>query len=242
MHKKLITYYKKNIDKKEINKFNTLASKWWNNSDVFKSLHHINTIRFNYILKHSNGLFGKKILDVGCGGGILSESMAQEGAQVTGLDISDNSLNIARAHALNKNLKINYIQETIEAHTKQHIQHYDVITCMEVLEHVPDPISIIQSCATIIKIQGSVFFSTLNRTFKAWLFAIIGAEYLFHIIPMGSHKFNKFITPSELLDWIDTTTLEEQHITGLYYNPFTRKNSLTNNLNINYLLHTQRKQ
>lgn len=234
--------HKNNIDNKEIKKFNTLADKWWDTSNAFKSLHHINSTRLNYILKHSNGLFNKKILDVGCGGGILSESMAQEGAKVTGLDISYNSLKIAKLHALNKNLKILYIQETIEKHTKYHINHYDIITCMEILEHIPDPLSTIQACANLIKINGSVFFSTLNHTLKSWLFAIIGAEYIFNIIPKGSHNFNKFISPSKLLDWIDSTALEEQDITGLYYNPFTKKSLLTNNLDINYLIHTQRKQ
>lgn len=230
-----------NIDYKEINKFNTLASEWWNTSSTFQSLHHINLIRLHYILKHSNGLFGKKILDVGCGGGILSESMAREGAKVTGLDMSVVSLESAKSHALHEKLKINYIQETIEVHAQNHINYYDVITCMEILEHVPHPDSIIRSCANAVKIKGSVFFSTLNRTFQAWLLAIIGAEYIFHIIPKGSHKFDKFITPSELLDWIDSTVLEEQNITGIYYNPITKKISLTHNLNINYLIHTQRK-
>lgn len=231
-----------NVDDQEINKFNTFASEWWNTSNIFKSLHQINLVRLNYILKNSNGLFNKKVLDVGCGGGILSESMAQEGAKVTGLDMSHVSLNIAKLHALNKNLKINYIQETIETHVQTYINYYDIITCMEILEHVPNPFSIIQACAIAIKKKGSVFFSTLNRTFKSWLFAIIGAEYIFRIIPKNSHNFNKFITPSELLNWIDLTALEEQNITGLYYNPLTKKILLTHNLNINYLLHTQRKK
>lgn len=233
---------KKNIDAKEINKFNKLASEWWNTSSSFKSLHHINTIRLKYILKHSNGLFNKKVLDVGCGGGILSESMAQEGAIVTGLDMSYISLKIAKKHATKKNLKINYIQETIETHAQYHINDYDIITCMEILEHVPDPFSIIQACAIIIKINGSIFFSTINRTFKSFFLAIIGAEYILRIIPKGSHNFNKFITPSELLNWIDNVGLEEESITGLYYNPFTKKILLTNNLQINYILHVQRKQ
>lgn len=234
--------HKNNVDYKEINKFNKLASEWWNTSNAFKSLHHINLIRLNYILKHSNGLFNKKVLDVGCGGGILSESMAQAGAIVTGLDISYFSLETAKSHALNKNLKINYIQDTIEKHIQCYSNYYDIITCMEILEHVPNPFSIVQSCATAIKIKGSVFFSTLNRTLKALLLAIIGAEYILRIIPKGSHNFNKFITPSELLNWIDSTTLEEQNITGIHYNPITKKILLTHNLDINYLIHTQRQQ
>lgn len=233
--------YHNNFNNEEINKFNTLAYKWWNTSNAFKSLHHINTIRLNYILQHSNGLFGKKVLDVGCGGGILSESMAREGAQVTGLDMSYASLKIAKSHALKKNFKINYIQETIETHTQKYKNHYDVVTCMETLEHVPNPFSIIQHCARTVTKNGSVFFSTLNRTFKSWLLAIIGAEYIFNIVPKGSHHFQKFITPSELLSWIDATVLEEQNISGLYYNPVTKKTLLTHNLDINYFIHTQRK-
>lgn len=233
----------KNIDNEEINKFNTRAFDWWNTSNTFKTLHHINSIRLNYILKRSGGLFNKKILDVGCGGGILSESMCYAGANVTGLDISHNSLKIAKLHAYNKNLKITYIQETIEEHITRHLNYrYDIITCMEILEHVPNPLSIVQTCEKLIKIGGSVFFSTLNRTFKSWLFAIIGAEYIFKIIPKGSHNFNKFISPSKLFDWIDSTSLEEQDITGIYYNPFTKTTSLTKNLDINYLIHTQRTQ
>lgn len=236
------TIHKNNTDDKEINKFNILAPEWWNTTSyTFRSLHHINLERLNYILKYSNGLFNKKILDVGCGGGILSESMTQQGGHVTGLDMSKVSLEIAKLHALNKNLEIKYIQETIETHAQYHKNYYDVITCMEILEHVPDPFSIIQACAITVKINGSVFFSTLNRTFKSWLLAIIGAEYILNIIPKGSHNFNKFITPSELLNWIDSTTLEEQNITGLYYNPLTKKILLTRNLDINYILHTQRK-
>ncbi|URJ30430.1 bifunctional 2-polyprenyl-6-hydroxyphenol methylase/3-demethylubiquinol 3-O-methyltransferase UbiG [Candidatus Blochmannia vicinus (nom. nud.)] len=236
-----LTIVQKNINKTKINKFNVSTSQWWGPHNIFKPLHHINLTRFNYIIEHSNGLFGKKILDVGCGGGILSESMAQAGAKVIGLDINASALEAAKLHALNQDLNIHYTQEPIENHVLNHTDYYDVITCMEVLEHVPDPISIIHACSTMIKIDGSVFFSTLNRTFKSWLLVIIGAEYLFNLIPKGTHNFNKFITPSELLEWIDSTTLEEKNITGLYYNPFTNKCTLINNVDANYILHTQRK-
>ncbi|WP_331828663.1 bifunctional 2-polyprenyl-6-hydroxyphenol methylase/3-demethylubiquinol 3-O-methyltransferase UbiG [Candidatus Blochmannia sp. SNP] len=235
------TVTQKNINKKVINKFNASLSQWWGPYNIFKPLHHINLTRFNYIIEHSNGLFGKKVLDVGCGGGILSESMAQAGAKVIGLDISTSALEAAKLHALNQGLNIYYTQETVKNHAINHINYYDVITCMEVLEHVSDPISIIYACSTMIKINGSVFFSTLNRTFKSWLLIIIGAEYFLRLIPKGTHDFNKFITPSELLKWIDSTILEEQNITGLHYNPFTNKCTLIHNIDINYILHTQRK-
>ncbi|URJ29922.1 bifunctional 2-polyprenyl-6-hydroxyphenol methylase/3-demethylubiquinol 3-O-methyltransferase UbiG [Blochmannia endosymbiont of Camponotus sp.] len=236
-----LTITQKNINKTKISKSNASTSQWWGPYNIFKPLHHINLTRFNYIIEHSNGLFGKKVLDVGCGGGILSESMAQAGAKVIGLDISTSALEAAKLHALNQNLNIHYIQETIKYHALNHIDYYDVITCMEVLEHVPDPISIVHACSTMIKIDGSVFFSTLNRTFKSWLLVIIGAEYFLRLIQKGTHNFNKFITPSELLEWIDSTTLEEQNITGLYYNPFTKKCALIHNIDTNYILHTQRK-
>ncbi|WP_159715259.1 bifunctional 2-polyprenyl-6-hydroxyphenol methylase/3-demethylubiquinol 3-O-methyltransferase UbiG [Blochmannia endosymbiont of Camponotus nipponensis] len=226
----------------DINNFNTSTSQWWGPSNTFKPLHHINSIRFKYIIERSNGLFGKKILDIGCGGGILSECMAQAGAKVVGLDINSSALEEAKSHALHQDLNIFYTQEKIEYHALNHINHYDVITCMEVLEHVSHPLSVIHACSSMIKTGGSVFFSTLNRTFKSWLFIIIGCEHILHIIPKGTHSFNKFITPSELLEWIDSTILEEKNITGLCYNPFTCKCTLTQNVNTNYILHAQLKQ
>lgn len=230
----------KNIDKIEVDRFNTLANQWWNTNGVFKSLHDINTIRLDYILKYSNGLFGKTILDVGCGGGLLTEKMVQEGAHVTGLDISAHSLLVAQSHALSNNLTIHYILETIEKHALNHANCYDIVTCMEVLEHSPNPSSIINACSSVSKKGGLVFFSTVNRTFKSWLFVIIGAEYIFRIIPIGTHKFKKFITPSELLTWIDTTKLKEKNIMGMCYNPITNQCKLSNNIDMNYILYTQR--
>lgn len=230
----------RNIDTAEINQFNTIATQWWNPNGMLKSLHDINPIRLDYILKHSNGLFGKTILDIGCGGGLLTESMSREGAKVVGLDMSPDLILIAKTHALTQNLSIHYTLETIESHALTHSNHYDIVTCMEVLEHVPDPLSIIKACAQVIKKDGSIFFSTLNRTFKSWLFVIIGAEYILNLIPKGTHKFQKFITPSELLNWIDFTKLKEINITGLYYNPITNQCTLSKDISMNYMLHTKR--
>ncbi|ADV33864.1 3-demethylubiquinone-9 3-O-methyltransferase [Candidatus Blochmanniella vafra str. BVAF] len=240
MNKKITKNLTKNIDPKEIKRFNLSASQWWNTNGIFQSLHHINNTRLHYIIKYSNGLHKKKILDIGCGGGILSESMARKGAKVTGLDYSSNSLNIAKKHALSHNLIINYKLETIEQHLLNHTNHYDIITCMEVLEHVPNPLEIINACSSMIKIGGSIFFSTLNRTLKAWLLVIIGAEYIFNLIPKGTHTLERFITPSELLDWIDITKLEANNISGIYYNPFTYNCMITQDISVNYILHTQR--
>lgn len=237
---KKLNQNKKNIDEIEINRFNAFALQWWNTKGIFKALHDINTTRLDYILRYSNGLFGKTVLDVGCGGGLLAESMTQAGAQVTGLDISIDSLLAAKSHALSQNLIIYYILETIEEHALNHINCYDIVTCMELLEHVPNPLSIVKACSSLIKIGGSVFFSTLNRTFKSWLFIIIGAEYILKIIPKGTHKFKKFISPSELLNWIDTTKLTGKNIMGISYNPITDQCKLSNDLSMNYILHTQR--
>lgn len=229
-----------NIDITEVNKFNALANQWWKVNGIFKSLHDINAIRLDYILQYSNGLFGKTVLDVGCGGGVLAESMAREGAHVIGLDISLDSLLAAKSHALAQNLIIYYILETIEKHALKHKNCYDIVTCMEVLEHIPNPLSIIQSCSSVIKINGSVFFSTINRTIKSWLFIIIGAENVLQVIPKGTHTFKKFITPSELLNWIDKTELRAKHITGICYNPITNQCKLSANISMNYILHAQR--
>ncbi|WMY94852.1 MAG: bifunctional 2-polyprenyl-6-hydroxyphenol methylase/3-demethylubiquinol 3-O-methyltransferase UbiG [Arsenophonus sp.] len=226
---------KKNIDYNEIKKFNFIASQWWNKNK--SSLHQINPLRLNFILKHTNGIFGKKILDIGCGGGILSESMHNEGAIVTGIDITPKMIKNAKLHALKKNIKIQYIKETAEKHAKKKSKSYDIITCMEMLEHVPYPKSIIKACEKLIKPGGHIFFSTINRNKKSWLFAIIAAEYILNIVPRGTHNIKKFIQPSELLSWIDQTSLEEQNIIGLHYNPFSNKFYLGENVDVNYILH-----
>ncbi|MBY7828436.1 bifunctional 2-polyprenyl-6-hydroxyphenol methylase/3-demethylubiquinol 3-O-methyltransferase UbiG [Vibrio fluvialis] len=228
-----------NVDPNEIKKFEEMASRWWDLEGEFKPLHQINPLRLNYVLERANGLFGKKVLDVGCGGGILAESMAREGALVTGLDMGKEPLEVARLHALETGTKLTYIQSTIEDHAQDNAQAYDVVTCMEMLEHVPDPLSVIQSCAALVKPGGHVFFSTLNRNFKSYLFAIVGAEKLLKIVPEGTHDHEKFIRPSELLKMIDATPLQEQAITGLLYNPLTDTYRLGANVDVNYIIHTR---
>ncbi|NAW64193.1 bifunctional 2-polyprenyl-6-hydroxyphenol methylase/3-demethylubiquinol 3-O-methyltransferase UbiG [Photobacterium halotolerans] len=227
-----------NVDPAEISKFEEMASRWWDLEGEFKPLHQINPLRLNYVIDHAGGLFGKKILDVGCGGGILAESMAREGAEVTGLDMGKEPLTVARLHALETGTKLDYIQQTVEEHAEQHPELYDIVTCMEMLEHVPDPASVIASCARLVKPGGHVFFSTLNRNMKSYLFAIVGAEQVMKLVPKGTHDHKKFIRPSELMAMVDLTALEDHHITGLHYNPLTDTYKLGRNVDVNYILHT----
>ncbi|SDG96745.1 3-demethylubiquinone-9 3-methyltransferase [Vibrio xiamenensis] len=228
----------KNVDPNEIKKFEDMASRWWDLEGEFKPLHQINPLRLNYVLERTHGLFGKKVLDVGCGGGILSESMAKEGAIVTGLDMGKEPLEVARLHALETGTELSYIQSTIEDHAEQHPQHYDVVTCMEMLEHVPDPSSVIKACSELVKPGGHVFFSTLNRNFKSYLFAIVGAEKVMKIVPEGTHEHEKFIKPSELLKMVDKADLHAMGIKGLHYNPLTDTYSLGQKVDVNYIVHT----
>ena len=229
-----------NVDLDEIKKFEDMASRWWDLEGEFKPLHQINPLRLNYVLDACDGLFGKRVLDVGCGGGILAVSMAKEGANVTGLDMGKEPLEVARLHALETGTKLEYIQSTIEQHAQEHAGEYDVVTCMEMLEHVPDPLSVVRSCEQLVKPGGKVFFSTLNRNIKSYLFAIVGAEQLLKIVPKGTHHHEKFIKPSELLKMIDQTSLTELGITGLHYNPVTDNYKLGSNVDVNYIIHTQK--
>ncbi|WP_019209361.1 bifunctional 2-polyprenyl-6-hydroxyphenol methylase/3-demethylubiquinol 3-O-methyltransferase UbiG [Yersinia massiliensis] len=229
-----------NVDEQEIAKFEAVASRWWDLEGEFKPLHRINPLRLDYILQRSGGIFGKNVLDVGCGGGILAESMAHEGANVTGLDMGYEPLQVARLHALETGTKLDYVQETVEQHAQKHPQHYDVVTCMEMLEHVPDPASVIRACAQLVKPGGHVFFSTINRNTKSWLMAVVGAEYVLKMVPKGTHDSKKFIRPSELIGWVDKTSLLERHIIGLHYNPLTDHFKLGRNVDVNYMVHTQR--
>jgi 2-polyprenyl-6-hydroxyphenyl methylase/3-demethylubiquinone-9 3-methyltransferase len=227
-----------NVDHQEIAKFEAVASRWWDLEGEFKPLHRINPLRLNYIQQRADGVFGKKILDVGCGGGILAESMAREGADVTGLDMGAEPLQVARLHSLETGIKVTYVQETVEQHADEHAGLYDIVTCMEMLEHVPDPRSVVLACAKLVKPGGHVFFSTINRNNKAWLMAVIGAEYVLKMVPKGTHDVKKFIRPAELIGWIDETSLRERNMIGLHYNPLTDKFKLAPNVDVNYMVHT----
>jgi len=230
-----------NVDRGEIAKFEAVASRWWDTEGEFKPLHRINPLRLGYITERAGGLFGKTVLDVGCGGGILSESMARQGATVTGLDMGAEPLQVARLHALESGVELDYVQETVEEHAAKHPEKYDVVTCMEMLEHVPDPASVVKACARLVKPGGHVFFSTLNRNGKSWLMAVVGAEYILRMVPKGTHDIKKFIKPAELLNWVDGTKLQERHMTGLHFNPLTNRFTLGPGVDVNYMLHTQAK-
>jgi 2-polyprenyl-6-hydroxyphenyl methylase/3-demethylubiquinone-9 3-methyltransferase len=229
-----------NADQTEIDKFSALAHRWWDPSSEFKPLHAINPLRLAWIQEHVS-ISGKKVLDVGCGGGILAESMAIAGAQAKGIDLSEKALKVADLHSLESGVQVQYEYISAEDLAKKEAGQYDVVTCMEMLEHVPDPLSIIKSCAALVKPGGKVFFSTLNRNPKSYLFAIIGAEYLLRILPKGTHDYKKFIKPSELNEFIREAGLELNELIGLSYNPITEVYSLGRDTDVNYLMATTKK-
>jgi 2-polyprenyl-6-hydroxyphenyl methylase/3-demethylubiquinone-9 3-methyltransferase len=224
-----------NVDHAEISKFEELASRWWDPHSEFKPLHEINPLRLGYI-KHFISLEGKRTLDVGCGGGILSESMAACGARVTGIDMGEAPLQVARLHLLESGLEIGYERIPVERLAQEQAGHYDLITCMEMLEHVPDPASVVNACARLLKPGGRLFFSTINRNPKSYLFAIVGAEYLLKLLPKGTHDYAKFIRPSELHGWLREADLTTLGMTGMSYNPFTQTYKLTDDVDVNYLV------
>ncbi|HDK37747.1 MAG TPA: bifunctional 2-polyprenyl-6-hydroxyphenol methylase/3-demethylubiquinol 3-O-methyltransferase UbiG [Thiolapillus brandeum] len=230
-----------NIDPSEINKFEELASRWWDPNSEFKQLHEINPLRLGYIENHAGGLADKQVLDVGCGGGILAESMAEKGAQVTGIDMGETNLEVARLHLLESGRDVHYRQIPVEKLAQEMPERFDVVTCMEMLEHVPDPSSIVAACATLVKPGGWVFFSTINRNPKSYLFAIVGAEYILSLLPKGTHDYARFIRPSELSQWARQADLAMQDISGMTYNPLTRVYKLdSSDVDVNYLVTTQK--
>lgn len=229
---------KQNVDQNEIAKFSEIASRWWDLEGEFKPLHEVNPLRLDFIEQHSDGLFGKSVIDIGCGGGILAESMARQGATVTGIDMAEEPLEVARLHGLESGIKVDYQQSTAEQFASTHAAQFDVVTCMEMLEHVPDPASVVHACSQLVKPGGEVFFSTLNRNIKSYLMAIIAAENILKLVPKGTHQHDKFIKPSELLSWVDNTSLKARHITGLHLNPLTQQFYLSDkNVDVNYLVH-----
>ena len=223
-----------NIDATEVAKFDRLAHRWWDNDGAFRPLHDINPLRVRYIDERIS-LAGKHVLDVGCGGGILAEEMARHGAEVTGIDAAGSVIEVARAHQLGSKVRVTYECCTAEQHLAQHCDYYDVVTCLELLEHVPDPASLVHACAELARSGGAVFFSTINRNFKSWLNAIVGAEYVLGLLPRGTHDYEKFIKPSELARWARSAALELKELSGMRYNPVTRSARLSDALDVNYL-------
>lgn len=224
-----------NADPAEIQKFSDLAHRWWDPSSEFRPLHEINPLRLEWI-NNCVPLAGKNVIDVGCGGGILAESMVRKGAKVTGIDLSDKALKVADLHGLESGISVRYEKIAAEEMAEREAGLYDVVTCMEMLEHVPDPASIIRACATLVKPGGRVFFSTLNRNPKAYLYAVIGAEYLLQLLPKGTHDYAKFITPAELSQSIRNAALQLDSIRGMSYNPLSKIYSLNHDTSVNYLV------
>lgn len=228
-----------NIDQDELAKFEGAAARWWDPSSEFKPLHEINPLRLAYI-ESKVALAGKRVLDVGCGGGILAEGLALCSADVTGIDMGAASLTAARLHLLESGLKVDYRQITVEQFAAQNPAAFDVVTCMELLEHVPDPASVVRACAQLVKPGGLVFFSTLNRNPKSYLFAVLGAEYLLRMLPRGTHDYGKFIRPAELAAWLRESGLTLRELMGMSYNPLTRQYRLSRDVSVNYFACAER--
>ena len=224
-----------NVDLQEIAKFEALASRWWDHNGEFRPLHEINPLRANFIDQHSP-VAGKRLVDVGCGGGILAESMAQRGALVTGIDMGEAPLSVARMHGLESGVEVNYRQSTAEDLAAEEAETYDIVCCLEMLEHVPDPGAVIAACAALARPGGSLYFSTINRNAKAFAFAIVGAEHILKLLPAGTHEYAKFIKPSELAGWLREAGLVLESMTGLTYNPLTGNYRLNDrDVGVNYM-------
>jgi 2-polyprenyl-6-hydroxyphenyl methylase/3-demethylubiquinone-9 3-methyltransferase len=228
-----------NVDPLELEKFSQLAHSWWDPESEFKPLHDINPLRLGYIDRIAN-LDGKSVVDVGCGGGILSEGMAVAGAKVTGIDLAEKPLKVAELHLLESGLQVEYLKISAEELARQRPEQYDVVTCMELLEHVPDPAATVRACAELVKPGGWIFFATLNRNPKSYLFAVIGAEYVLRLLPRGTHDYAKFIKPSELSRMCRTAELSVEGVIGMTYNPLTRHYALGRDADVNYILHARK--
>ncbi len=228
-----------NADPAELEKFSKLAHRWWDPHGEFRPLHEINPLRLDWIDRHA-GLSGKDVLDVGCGGGILAEAMAQRGARVTGIDLSEKGLRVAELHLLESHLPVRYEKAMTEEYAATHPGAFDVVTCMELLEHVPNPESMVAACARLVRPGGTVFFSTINRNPKAYLYAVIGAEYVLGLLPKGTHDYTRFIRPSELSRWSRASGLQPEELIGMTYNPLTRRYRLGSDCDVNYLLRCAR--
>lgn len=228
-----------NADPAELEKFSALAHRWWDPHGEFRPLHEINPLRLEWIDRHAR-LAGKRALDVGCGGGILAEAMAARGARVTGIDLSDKALRVAQLHLLESTLPVHYEKAMAEDYAAVHAGAFDVVTCMELLEHVPQPESMVAACARLVKPGGAVFFSTINRNPKSYLFAVIGAEYVLKLLPKGTHDYQRFIKPSELVRWSREAGLRADEVLGMTYNPLTRRYRLGADCDVNYLLRCTR--
>jgi 2-polyprenyl-6-hydroxyphenyl methylase/3-demethylubiquinone-9 3-methyltransferase len=228
----------RNVDRAELNKFEELAQKWWDTESEFKSLHAINPLRVGYITDRVN-LSGTRVLDVGCGGGILTESLAAQGGTVIGIDAAEAPIGVAKLHRHESNIWAEYELTTIEELEATSPESFDVITCLEMLEHVPDPRSVILSCSKLLKNDGHLFLSTINRNPKSYLFAVIGAEYILNMVPKGTHDYDKLITPSELAGFCRSADLRVEDLTGMTYNPITQAYKLSNDVDVNYLVHVR---
>lgn len=228
-----------NVDAAEIARFRSAASRWWDPEGEMRPLHDLNPVRLAYV-ERNGALAGRAVVDVGCGGGLLAEAMAAKGARVVGLDLADELLSVARLHALESGVQVDYRLESAEAHAADHAGRYDVVTCMEMLEHVPDPGAVVAALGALVRPGGDVFVSTLNRTPRAYLMAILGAEYVLRLLPTGTHTYEKFIRPSELAAWARDAGLAHTDIAGLDYDPFSRNARLTDDAGVNYLMHFRR--
>ncbi len=228
-----------NVNPDEIAKFSSAAHDWWNTEGELRTLHQINPLRLSYIERFTT-LANKHVIDIGCGGGILTEAMAQKGAKATGLDMSEELVNIARAHAKQNDVSVNYVQQTVESAAKEQAGQYDIVTCMEMLEHVPEPLSIVKACTTLCKPGGHIFFSTINRNAKSFALAIVAAEYILKLVEKGTHHYQEFIQPAELATWARSEQLIVNDVSGIQFNPFTSHHKLNRDTDVNYIMHTQK--